>query len=104
MAELQSLLLPLAAGVLLGAIFYGGLWWTVRRAVAASQPARWFIGSLLLRTSIALAGFYFVARASWAGLLVCLFFFVMARPVVTWLIRPAGELPTRPAQVPSHAP
>ena len=47
---------------LLGAIFFGGLWWTVRKGVASRRPALWFLGSLLLRTSIALAGFYVVAR------------------------------------------
>ena len=48
------------AGVLLGAIFFGGLWWTIRKGMASQIPALWFSGSLLLRTGIALAGFYFV--------------------------------------------
>ena len=32
------------------------------RALSSTQPALWFLGSLLLRTSVALAGFYFVVR------------------------------------------
>ena len=96
-------MLALVAGVLLGAIFFGGLWWTVRKGVSSKQPALWFLGSLLLRMSIALAGFYFVSRGHWERLLVCLLGFVMARLVVTRLTRPA-ETPTRLAQEASHAP
>ena len=33
--------------------------------LTSAQPALWFIGSLLLRTSIALAGFYVVAGGQW---------------------------------------
>ena len=64
MNESLTLALALVAGVLLGAIFFGGLWWTVRKGVSSEQPALWFFGSLLLRMSIALAGFYFVAARS----------------------------------------
>ena len=53
-------------------IFFGGLWWTVRKGVSSQRPALWFFGSLLLRMSIALAGFYFSARGHWQRLLVCL--------------------------------
>ena len=65
----------------------------LRRAVVdgaqgrlAGQPALWFLGSLLLRMGIALAGFYFVAGGDWERLLPCLLGFVVARLVVTWLI------------------
>ena len=76
-----------SAGVLLGAIFFGGLWWTVQKGVSSRQPALWFLGSLLLRMSIALAGFYFVGRGHWERLVVCLLGFVMARFIVTRLTR-----------------
>ena len=104
MNEILTLALALAAGVLLGAIFFGGLWWTVRKGVSSEQPALWFFGSLLLRMSIALAGFYFVSGGHWERLLLCLLGFVMARLVVTWLTRPPVENQTRPAQEASHAP
>ena len=35
-------------GALLGSIFFGGLWWTVRQGVCP-KPVLWFLGSLLLR-------------------------------------------------------
>src|SRR5665811_786638 len=81
MNETQTLVLVLAwvAGGMLGAMFFGGLWWTVRKGVWSQRPALWFFGSLLLRMSVALAGFYFVGRGHWERLVVCLFRFVMAR-------------------------
>ncbi len=103
MNETLSLALALVTGVLLGAIFFGGLWWTVQKGVSSKRPALWFFGSLLLRTSIALAGFYFIARGHWERLLVCLLGFVMARLIVTRLTR-AAEKPTYSAQEASHAP
>ena len=103
MYEALVLVLALVAGVLLGAIFFGGLWWTVRRGMSSKQPAVLFFGSLLLRTGIALAGFYFMARIRWESLLVCLVGFIMARLIVTRLTR-TGEKPTYFAQADSHAP
>jgi F1F0 ATPase subunit 2 len=103
MNETLSLVLALGTGVLLGAIFFGGLWWTVRKGVSSKQPALWFFGSLLLRTSTVLAGFYFIARDHWERLLACLLGFIMARLIVTRLTR-APEKPTYMAQAASHAP
>jgi F1F0 ATPase subunit 2 len=104
MNEPLSLASAPAMGILLGAIFYGGLWWTVRQGVSSKRVALWFLGSLLLRMSVALAGFYVVAGGHWERLLLCLLGFVIARVVVTWLTRPVGE--NRPPQVleGSHAP
>jgi F1F0 ATPase subunit 2 len=104
MNESLSLASALISGVLLGAMFYGGLWWTVRRGVSSKRAALWFLGSLLLRMGVALAGFYFVAGGHWERLLLCLLGFVMARVAVTWLTRPSREnLPPQPLEG-SHAP
>jgi F1F0 ATPase subunit 2 len=82
MNEIIILVAALAAGVLLGVIFFGGLWWTVSKGVAAKNPAVWFLGSGLLRTGIVLAGFYLVGRGDWKKLLLCLLGFLIARFVV----------------------
>jgi F1F0 ATPase subunit 2 len=79
------LVLAAAAGLALGAVFFGGLWWTVRRALRSQHAALWFLGSLVLRTSIALGGFYLVSSDRWDRLLACLLGFVVARLVVTRL-------------------
>jgi len=103
MTEPLSLVLALIMGVVLGALFFGGLWWTVRKGVSAKQPALWFFGGGLLRMTVVLAGFYFVAHGHWEKLLVCLLGFVIARVIVTRLTRAVGK-PTYWAQEASHAP
>jgi len=85
MNELMQMVLALLTGMLLGAIFFGGLWWTVLKGVSARQPALWFSISLLLRTGITLAGFYMVSNADWKRLMVCLLGFIIARFIITRL-------------------
>ncbi len=103
MNEILSLAPALVTGVLLGAMFFGGLWWTVQHGVSSERAALWFVGSMLLRTSIVLAGFYFIARGHWERLVVCVLGFVIARLIVTRLIR-HEEKPTYSAREASNAP
>ena len=104
MNDTLTLVRAWVAGGMLGTIFFGGLWWTVRTSVSSKQPAPWFFGSLLLRTGMAMAGFYFVSGGHWERLLLCLLGFLMARLAVTWLTRLSAEHQTRPVQEASHAP
>ena len=80
-----SWLLAGSLGLLLGACFYIGLWWTVRRALLASRPGLWFASSLLLRTLVAFVGFYLIGGTQWQRMLMCLLGFLLSRPLVTWL-------------------
>ena len=104
MNEWLTLALALVAGVLLGAMFFGGLWWTVRKGVSSQHPALLFIGSLLLRTGIVLTGFYFVSLGHWNRLLACLLGFIIARFVVTRLTRAPAERHHPSAKKTIHAP
>ena len=104
MHETLTLVLAWVAGAMLGAMFFGGLWWTVRKGVASQRPAAWFFVSLLLRMSLAVAGMYLVSGGHWERLLLCLLGFVTSRLIVTWLTRRARGPHTRPAQEASHAP
>ena len=108
MNDTLGLMLAPVMGLLLGAMFFGGLWWTVRKGIASKRPALWFVGSLLVRTSIVLAGFYFIARGHWERLLVCLLGFVIARVIVTRLshfsVIGAVEKPTYWTREAGHAP
>ena len=82
MHDLLQTMLALIAGMLLGAVFFGGLWWTVRKGLTARQPALWFGTSMLLRAVIVLGGFYLVAGDDWRRMLVCLLGFIVARFIV----------------------
>jgi F1F0 ATPase subunit 2 len=87
MNEPLSLAFSLAAGMLLGTFFFGGLWWTVKKGVSSRRPALWFFGSMLLRTGIVLLGFYFILGNDWKRLLAGLLGFIAARLVLTRLTR-----------------
>ncbi|QLQ32711.1 MAG: ATP synthase subunit I [Candidatus Thiothrix singaporensis] len=80
---IEHLTLPLIVGLALGMFFFGGLWWTVRKGSVATNPALWFFTSFMLRTGVALAGFYAIAAGDWQRLLAALAGFVLARMVIT---------------------
>ena len=102
----EALMLGLAgvAGLIMGAIFFGGLWWTVRKGVASQRPALWFVGSFVLRTGVVVAGFYVVSDGQWQRLLACLFGFAVARFIVTWLTPPPIAAPNAQTAEARHAP
>ena|ERR1017187_3027353 len=105
MSDILALALALSTGVLLGVFFLGGLWWTVRKGITSERPAIWFLGSLVLRTGLTLAGFYLVAQGHWSRLLVCLLGFLIARIiVVTRLARAPAEEQTQSEKETSIAP
>jgi len=96
--------LAVATGLLLGAIFFGGLWWTVRKGMTSKSPVLLFLGSLLLRTGVVVAGFYAVSDGHWQRLLACLLGFAIARFIVTRLAGSPLQHYGAPAKEPSHAP
>ena len=86
MNEVLLLALALSAGVLLGAVFFGGLWWTVSKAVR--KAALLFLTSFLLRTTFVLIAFYLVGAAQPERLLACLLGFMLGRLLIVRLTRP----------------
>ncbi len=94
MPDSVALALAWLAGVLLGAAFFGGLWWTVTRGLRSPRPALWFGASLLLRVALVLAGFAWLAAGDWRRLLLGLLGFMMARVAVSRLVvRASHALP-----------
>jgi F1F0 ATPase subunit 2 len=87
MIEAPSLVLALFAGLVLGAMFFGGLWWTVRRIAEPSASAFGFLGSLLLRMAVVLGGVYWVGDGDWRRLCACLVGFLAARILASRLVR-----------------
>lgn len=87
MNEMSGLALALCAGFALGTAFFGGLWWTVRRGLSSPQAGLWFTGSFLLRTAIAVTGFYFIARGGWKPMAGSVVGFVCARLFVVRFTR-----------------
>ena len=104
MNDFFPLVSAVATGLLLGAQFFGGLWWTIRAGLRSRRPALWFIGSMVLRMSIALGGFYYVGHEHWQRLAACLLGFITARLLAKALVRPSTASSTRGEQAATHAP
>jgi len=103
MNEVFNLIAALVAGFLLGAFFFGGLWWTVQKGLSSRRSALWFLGSLLLRTGTAVAGFYFASGGHWERLLMCLLGFFIMRRIVLRLTRLPEEDSNQLTQEAGHA-
>lgn len=68
------------AGLLLGAFYFGGLWWTVRRMLCVRRPSYLYFGSLIVRLGAVLAAFYaLLINYAWPILVASLVGFVVAR-------------------------
>ncbi len=85
-----ELTLAAVAGGLLGLFFFGGLWWTVRRALDSPRPALWVGGSLIVRMACVVTGFVVVTAGDWRRVLSCLLGFLAAR----WLVVRLTDHPT----------
>lgn len=82
MIEILNLLLVFISGLVLGALFFGGLWFTVKKAIPSKTPAFWFLASFISRISIVLISFYYLSRASLQWLLVGFLGSITARFIV----------------------
>ncbi len=87
MDKIPILFLILGAGFVLGTFFFGGLWWTTRKAMVSKSPALWFSGSLIVRLGITLIALYYISQKHWERMLICLLGFVIARYFVIKLTK-----------------
>lgn len=74
-------------GLALGGIFFGGLYWSVRKSMFSERPYFWLLSSLLVRLALILYGFFFILNSElgsepWQQLTVCLFGFLIARSLI----------------------
>lgn len=90
--DLTGLSMALAAGVVLGAGYFAGLWLTVCRLSNTPSPCRFYSVSLLLRLTLVLGGFYLLAAGGYGDLLAAGVGFMLSRQL--WLIAKRS----RPAQ------
>jgi F1F0 ATPase subunit 2 len=74
-------------GVVLGLLYFGGLWLTVRRLSVVNHQALWMISSFFIRNLVVVAGFYPVVLQGWRPTLICLVGFILIRFVLTQRIK-----------------
>ncbi len=87
MNDVLNLLPAIFGGIILGILFFGGLWLTVLKGLNSKRPAVIFMVSLILRMVIVVLGFYYVGANSWQKMLACLGGFLIARIVVFHLTK-----------------
>ena len=74
-----ALLLGLLAGVALGLVYFGGLWWTVRRVPSWRRPERALLASFVVRALLVLPAFVVLALQGPGPLVAALAGFLVAR-------------------------
>lgn len=74
-------------GLLLGLLYFGGLWLTVKRLPVVKHQALWTLGSFLLRNLLAAAAFYPVVMRGWEATVVCLTGFIIVRMLMSRRIK-----------------
>jgi F1F0 ATPase subunit 2 len=87
--DLGLLLGAVAAGMVLGTVFFGGLWWTVNRALTTTVPGVWFGLSAFLRMAVVVSGLYCFARLGLPSLVACLCGLLLARGAIRHFTRVA---------------
>ena len=77
------------AGIAIGAFYFGGLFWTVRRIPEWRRPGLWVTASYFIRTAVTVLAFYLIMGGQWQRLLASLFGFVMIRMILVRRLKPA---------------
>lgn len=75
--------LGLVAGLAVGALYFGGLWWTVRSVTRKRRPALWLAASFAFRALLAVGAFAALLRLGSVALIAALIGFMAARWLIT---------------------
>ncbi|MBU1055875.1 MAG: ATP synthase subunit I [Proteobacteria bacterium] len=70
-------------GVILSILFFGGLWWTLKKIPQKQNPQRFLGYSFIIRTSIALGGFWLALNHSLAAFGITMAAFALMRFILT---------------------
>ena len=92
MIEAVYYLCALLSGVLLGLLYFGGLWLTIKKLIRSKHPALLAMGSFTSRTVICVTAFYLIFRVGdWIGLLVGVAGFFVTKLFMVRHFRTAGH-------------
>lgn len=91
MDNIWILILALLLGTLLGGLFFGGLWLTIKMALNSKMPAVLFILSFFIRTAMVIGGFYMIAKQDSSKWIMCACGFIIARFVSKKYLKISNE-------------
>lgn len=83
----QALFLGALLGVILGLLYFGGLWLTVRRLPKVKRPRLFLLLSSVFRLSLVLGCFWLIMRQDLVLFLITLLFFFLLRIALIGLVR-----------------
>lgn len=92
MSEPLVLASSLALGLVLGIIYFGGLWLTLKHMSSCGQPALLVLGSFVVRSGTCLFGFYIMAVNGLDALAICLAGFVIAKVAAVHRFQPYSNV------------
>lgn len=79
------------AGLLLGLVYFGGLWYTVQSMTRAKRPALLFFASFAVRLVVVLGAIYFLGLGDWRRMAVALLGMIVMRMFLTRRLGPARK-------------
>ncbi|MGC9314295.1 MAG: ATP synthase subunit I [bacterium] len=84
-----GIILSVTAGGIVGLVFFGGLWLSVKSIPTAKNPAAFMLLSFVARIAVFVAAFYAIAKwGNWAHLVIALASALIVRSI---LIRTIGK-------------
>ena len=74
-----ALALSALAGIVLGSLYFGGLWLTITRMRTTKSPGFFLVLSFILRTVLVIGGFYLITDGKLERLAVAMLAFFVTR-------------------------
>ncbi|MFO8068586.1 MAG: ATP synthase subunit I [Alkalibacterium sp.] len=78
-------------GVILGIIFFGGLYWTIQKLTEVKQPGLLMIGSLIVRMAVLLSVLFYVSKSGYKGILYAMLGMFLVRVIMIFKIEKTTE-------------
>ncbi len=89
------------AGTVLGLIYFGGLWLTLRRIHKIRYPGLLLLISFVTRIATVMLAFYFVMAGEWENIVMCLAGFLVMRHFMIHIIQSVETSQNQNEKVPS---
>jgi len=86
-----ALALSALAGIILGILYFGGLWLTINKMRTMKSPGIFLTASFIMRTVVVIGGFYLISDGKLERLAVAMLAFFVTRFVFIRYFQPKEE-------------
>ena len=83
MDESTRIIVSGGAGAIASCVYFGGLWFTVKRLSRSSHPLTLYVASFLIRAALLMCGVFAMLQMGWQQGLAAFVGFLMVRYVLT---------------------